>query len=55
MTLKRLYLVKREVLATSVIQALRLPGKVYEIQLAEDKFQPEPKKGTPGFDKKKKT
>ncbi len=41
MKIKKLYLVKREVLATSLQQAIRGRGTVYEITTADDKFQPE--------------
>lgn len=53
MSSKKLYLVKREVLATSLAKALISKGHVYEIMLAEDKFQPENKKESLGFKKKK--
>lgn len=33
---KKLYLVKREVLASSIEQALKSKGKVYEVSLADD-------------------
>jgi hypothetical protein len=46
---KKLYLVKREVLATSAEQAIHGKGKVYCVELAEDKFQPEEKKDKLGF------
>ena len=39
----KMYLVKREVYATSVEAAIHKPGKVYEVQLAEEKSWPEEK------------
>ena len=48
---KKLYLVKREVYATSIEQALKQKGKVYEVSLAEDKFQPVVEKPIVGFEK----
>lgn len=44
MKLKKMYLVKREVIATSVKAALTAPGHVYEISLADEKNWPIPKK-----------
>lgn len=41
---KKLYLVKREVIATSLAKALTASGHVYEIVLAEEKSWPENKK-----------
>jgi hypothetical protein len=49
---KHLYLVKREVYATSLERAAHSPGKIYAIEQAEEKFQPEDKKRTPGFKQK---
>ncbi len=36
-TEKKMYLVKREVIATSVEQAIRSKGRVYCVELAEEK------------------
>jgi hypothetical protein len=41
---KRLWIVKREVLATSLEKALKGKGRLYEITEADEKFQPEEKK-----------
>lgn len=49
--MKKLYLVKREVLATSVEKALKGKGSVYEIILAGDEFQPKPENKKLGFKK----
>ncbi len=46
---KKLYLVKREVLATSVAQALIARGEIYEVSLAADNLQPVIKKKSLGF------
>lgn len=48
-----MYLVSREVLATSIERAIHTKGKVYEIRMAKDEFQPQPKKGKPGFNGRK--
>ena len=51
---QKLYLVKREVVATSLKSALTRPGHVYEIVLADEKNWPEQKKKNKlGFSKKK--
>lgn len=42
--MKKLFLVKREVLAESMAKALTTKGTVYEICLASDDQQPHPKK-----------
>lgn len=47
-----MYLVKREVFATSVEKAITSKGKIYSIELADDKFQIK-KKPDVGFTKKK--
>lgn len=47
----RMWIVKREVLATSLIKAATGKGKVYSIEEADEKFQPEKKKKV-GFNKK---
>lgn len=39
--MKRLFLVKREVYADSIEKALSTKGKIYEILLADERFQPE--------------
>ena len=46
---KKMYLVKREVIATSVADALRRKGKVYEVTLAAPEYQPENEKPMQGF------
>jgi len=52
MKIKKLYLVKREVIATNLKQALTAPGTVYEVSLSEEKNWPQPKKTKPlGFKK----
>lgn len=50
--MKKLYLVKREVWATSIEKAATAKGTVYEISVAEDRFQNEKQKKV-GFKKKK--
>lgn len=37
---KKMYLVKREVLATDIKKAMRAPGKIYSIELADERHQP---------------
>lgn len=50
---QKLFLVKREVVATSIKQALSKQGNVYEIVLADEKNWPEEKKKQiKGFKKK---
>ena len=49
---KKMYLVKREVIATSAEKAIRAKGVVYEVTLAEDKVQPPEEKPKLGFIKK---
>lgn len=39
---KKLYLVKREVYASSTESAVKSKGRVYEITLADEKYQPAP-------------
>lgn len=46
---KKLYLVKREVLAGSLKEAMSKHGEIYEITLAEEKFQPEDTPEVKGF------
>ena len=41
---KKVWYVKREVVATSLREALRTAGKVYEVQLADEKEWPQNKK-----------
>ena len=53
MTKKKLYLVKREVFATSVKKAMMERGTIYEIQLADEKYQPQEEKESAGFKTKK--
>lgn len=48
---KKLYLVSREVLAYSLKEALIQRGTVYEIRLADEKYQPEVEKKEVGFKK----
>ena len=47
----RMWLVKREVLATTIEKAAHAKGFIYEMALAEDKAQPENKKKKTGFKK----
>ncbi len=47
---KKLYIVKKEVFATSIEKAATAKGHVFAIELAADAFQPENKK-SPGFKK----
>ena len=49
---KKMYIVKREVLATSIEKALTAKGHIFEVVIADDKYQPEDKKDI-GFKKKK--
>lgn len=51
--MKKLYLVKREVIATSIKKAMTNKGHIYEISLAEEKNWPQEKKQV-GFRSKKK-
>lgn len=46
---KKMYLVKREVLATTIKEAMNAKGKIYAIELADDKFQPPPPPQEAGF------
>lgn len=48
----RMWLVKREVLATTIEKAAHNKGFIYEISLAEDKVQPENTKKKTGFKSK---
>lgn len=32
-----MYLVKREIMATSITKAMKLPGKIYSIELADER------------------
>ena len=41
--MKKLYLVKREVVASNVVEAMKNKGTIYEIQLTEEKMWPENK------------
>lgn len=47
--IKKLYLVKREVIATSMEKALHARGTVYEVVIAEEKSWPQSRKKV-GFD-----
>lgn len=49
---QKMYLVKREVIATSVKAALTASGHVYEIALADEKNWPLQKTKLTGFKKK---
>jgi len=48
---ERMYLVKKEVIAKNIKEAMYKDGKIYCIELAEEKFQPEDNKEV-GFNKK---
>lgn len=48
---KKTYLVKREIVATSLEKALKVRGSIYEVVLADEKSWPKPKKTT-GFKQK---
>lgn len=48
-----MYLVKREVMATSIERAAHERGMIYEIILAGKEFQPEENTKKVGFKKKK--
>jgi len=50
---QKLYLVKREVVANSIKEALTRPGHIYEVVLADEKNWPELKKKNIGFKKQK--
>ncbi len=50
---KKLYLVKREVIATTLKAALKTQGHVYEIVLADEKLWPDQPKPKTGFNQKK--
>lgn len=47
--MKKLYIVKREVLATSIKDAMRRRGKIYEVSEAAESLQPIEEKPTKGF------
>lgn len=47
-----MWIVKREVLATTIEKAIHTKGRVYEILEADDKFQAENKPNKTGFKKK---
>ena len=49
---KKLYLVCREVYATSLEKALRTKGIIYDVRQAEDKLQPPEEKPKLGFNQK---
>lgn len=49
----KLYLVKREVYAKDIRAAAIKKGTVYEIVLADERFQPDNEKKDVGFKKKK--
>jgi hypothetical protein len=51
---KKIYLVKREVKATSIASAMRERGFIYSIEMVDEKLQPESKKGPLGFKPKSK-
>lgn len=46
---KKLYLVCREVFASSVKEALRAKGEIYKIELVGDEYQPKEKMIPLGF------
>lgn len=50
---KKLYYVKREVIATSVANALKAQGHVYSVELTDEKYWPEETKKKTGFSSKK--
>lgn len=53
--MKKLYIVKHEVLAKSITEAMRIKtGNIYEISLADEKYQPQPLVPKVGFNNKKK-
>jgi hypothetical protein len=47
--IKKLYLVKREVIATSIKNTLTTKGVVYEVQITDEKMWPDNKKKELGF------
>ena len=47
----KLWLVKKEVLAKTLREAITKPGRVYEIQEASKEYQPEEKPKKVGFTK----
>ena len=49
---KKMWIVKREVLATTIEKAIHAKGRVYGVEEADDKFQPEEKKKPASFGKK---
>lgn len=49
---KKMYLVKREVIATSIEKAIHGKGIIYEVTLADEKSWPDEKKKAVGFRKK---
>lgn len=52
---QKLYLVKREVIATSIQKAMTNKGTIYSIEVTEEKSWPEQKKKEKlGFENKKK-
>lgn len=56
MAKQKMYLVKREVMARNIEEAMKNDGEIYSIELADSRFQPEEKKQKPiiGFSKDKK-
>lgn len=48
----KMYIVKKEVLATCIEKAVHGKGVCYSVELAEEKYQPEEKKKPTGFVKK---
>ena len=50
MAKEKMYLVRREVMAKNIREAMYKTGKIYSIELAEEKFQPEDQKSV-GFDR----
>ena len=50
---KKLWIVKREVRANSIEEAAKNKGKIYEITIADDKYQPDFEQKELGFKIKK--
>lgn len=52
--MKKLFIVRKEVLATSIEKAVHGRGKTVYVELADEKFQPVPVKKSLGFKNKNK-
>ncbi len=50
---KKMYIVKYEVIATSIKRAIKTRGIIYEVSVAEEKFWPPLKDKKTGFKPKK--